>query len=186
MTYKIYGAFAAINIGLLAFNSTQVQLVNELSPVVAKSTQKTAAAPKVGDMAPEIELPNPEGKVMKLSSLRGKVVLLDFWASWCGPCRHENPVTVAAYEKYKSKGFTVFSVSLDRSKPKWVQAIKADDLSWENHVSDLQFWNSAPAAQYGVEAIPATFLIDQNGKIIAKDLRGNDLERALSKALSTK
>ena len=143
---------------------------------------KSAASPKVGDEAPEIELPNPEGKVLKLSSLRGKVVLLDFWASWCGPCRHENPVTVAAYDKYKDKGFTVFSVSLDRSKARWVQAIAQDKLTWENHVSDLQFWNSAAAARYGVESIPATFLIDASGKIIGKDLRGRDLEKALTKA----
>ncbi|MES2734113.1 MAG: TlpA disulfide reductase family protein [Bacteroidota bacterium] len=154
--------------------------------LVTASQSKIPAQPKVGDMAPDIELPTPEGKKLKLSSLRGKVVLLDFWASWCGPCRHENPVTVAAYEKYKDKGFTVFSVSLDRSKAKWLQAIKADNLTWENHVSDLQFWDSAAASQYSIESIPATFLIDTNGKIIGKDLRGNDLEKALHKVLETK
>ncbi|MBC7920570.1 MAG: TlpA family protein disulfide reductase [Ferruginibacter sp.] len=142
--------------------------------------------PRVGDLAPDIALPNPEGKVLKLSSLRGKVVLLDFWASWCGPCRQENPVTVAAYQKYKDRGFTVFSVSLDRNKKSWLKAIQADQLAWEGHVSDLQFWNSAAAARYRIEAIPATFLIDPNGKVIARDLRGPDLEKALRKVLAAK
>jgi peroxiredoxin len=142
--------------------------------------------PQVGELAPDIALPNPDGKIIKLSSLRGKVVLLDFWASWCGPCRYENPTTVAAYEKYKDQGFTVYSVSLDRSKAKWVHAIKADQLTWENHVSDLQFTNSAVAAQYGIESIPATFLLDANGKIIARDLRGKNLDKALNKALNIK
>ena len=152
------------------------------------ATQRPASdlPPKVGDLAPDIQLPNPEGNVLKLSSLRGKVVLLDFWASWCGPCRQENPVTVAAYQKYKDRGFTVFSVSLDRNKKSWVKAIQADQLGWEGHVSDLQFWNSAAAAQYGIEAIPATFLIDPNGKVIARDMRGPDLEKALRKVLKAK
>ena len=134
-------------------------------------------------LAPDLAYPNPDGKEMKLSDLKGKVVLLDFWASWCGPCRMENPNVVKTYEKYKSKGFTVFSVSLDTDKNKWVQAIKNDNLSWPNHVSDLKGWESTAAAVYGVNSIPATFLINKEGKIIDKNLRGPALEQKLQEIL---
>lgn len=139
---------------------------------------------QVGMEAPEISLPGPDGKVRKLSSLRGKVVLLDFWASWCGPCRRENPHVVEMYKKYKSKGFEVFSVSLDRpdGKEKWKEAIKQDGLIWDNHVSDLKFWNCAPAGVYGVRSIPRTFLIGKDGKVIALNPR-QTLEQELQKAL---
>jgi peroxiredoxin len=139
---------------------------------------------KVGMEAPDIKLPDPSGKVRSLSSLKGKVVLLDFWASWCGPCRRENPHVVEVYNKYKGKGFDVFSVSLDRpdGKDKWVDAIKQDGLIWPNHVSDLKFWESAPAAVYGVRSIPKTFLIGKDGKIIAVNPRAN-LEQELLKVL---
>jgi thiol-disulfide isomerase/thioredoxin len=141
---------------------------------------------KVGDVAPDISLPDPKGVVRSLSSLKGKVVLLDFWASWCGPCRKENPHVLEVYKKYKDKGFTVFSVSLDGmdersrasaqtpqdledalniTKKKWIDAIAQDKLEWENHVSDLHYWESAPARVYGVSSIPNTFLIDKEGKI---------------------
>ncbi|MCB0515898.1 MAG: TlpA disulfide reductase family protein [Chitinophagales bacterium] len=133
----------------------------------------------MGSEAAEIDLPNPDGKNIALSSLRGKVVLLDFWASWCGPCRRENPNVVKTYQQYKDKGFTVYSVSLDKDKARWVDAIKKDNLLWDNHVSDLQYWNSAPAAAYGVRSIPATFLLDREGKIIGKNLRGGALEAKL-------
>lgn len=139
-----------------------------------------------GSEAPDIALTNPEGKEIKLSSLRGKVVLIDFWASWCGPCRRENPNVVRVYSKYKDKGFTVYSVSLDQDKAKWEDAIRADNLSWPYHVSDLQGWKSAAAKLYGVSAIPKTFLIDQNGIIIGKDLRGEQLERKLAELFSSK
>jgi peroxiredoxin len=137
----------------------------------------------VGQAAPEIALNNPEGKPVSLSSLRGKYVLIDFWASWCGPCRQENPNVVRMYNKFKGKNFEIFGVSLDKSKEKWVEAIQKDELSWV-HVSDLQYWQSAGAQAYGVQAIPATFLIDPTGKIIAKNLRGQALETKLTEILS--
>ena len=159
----------------------------------------------VGKVAPNIDLPSPKGENYALSDYKGKVVLLDFWASWCGPCRRENPNVVKVYNKYKSKGFEVFSVSLDglddrtkarfgtaeqieqqmkRSKERWEQAIQADGLVWSGHVSDLKKWNSAPAQTYGVSGIPRTFMIDRDGKIAAIGLRGAEaIETELLKLL---
>lgn len=133
----------------------------------------------LGQIAPEIALPNPEGEVKKLSDLRGKVVMIDFWAAWCGPCRRENPNVVKLYNKYNSKGFEVFGVSLDRSKEDWVKAIEKDGLAW-TQVSDLSYFNSEAARTYGIEAIPATILLDREGKIIARNLRGQALEDKLA------
>ena len=130
--------------------------------------------------APDIQLEDPNGNVIALSSLKGQVVLLDFWASWCKPCRQENPNVVAAYEKYKNEGFTIYSVSLDEDKAAWEKAIKADNLSWVNHVSDLKGWQSSAAALYSVQSIPASFLIDANGAIIGQNLRGEALEQKLA------
>ena len=138
-----------------------------------------ATATSVGAIAPDLAFPDPDGNIRKLSDLRGKVVLLDFWASWCRPCRGENPHVVAMYQKYHDKGFEVFSVSLDRDKESWKRAIAADGLVWPNHVSDLKYWSSEAARTYGVSSIPSTFLLDQNGRIIAKNLRGEALTNAL-------
>ncbi|MBC6366042.1 TlpA disulfide reductase family protein [Algoriphagus sp. AK58] len=133
----------------------------------------------VGQVAPDFELPDPNGNMVKLSDLRGKYVLIDFWAAWCKPCRQENPNVVRLYNQYKDKGFEVFGVSLDRTKEDWVKAIADDQLTW-THVSDLKYFNSAAAELYKIEAIPATYMIDPDGKIIAKDLRGPSLENKLA------
>jgi|NOAtaT_7_FD_contig_31_2036484_length_1585_multi_7_in_0_out_0_1 thiol-disulfide isomerase/thioredoxin len=148
---------------------------------------------RIGADAPDISLPSPSGRKYKLSDLKGKVVLLDFWASWCGPCRRENPNVVSVYNKYKDKGFTIFSVSLDgvdesirqrlaspqelqnvlnTTRQQWTQAIKDDNLSWEYHVSDLRRWDSAAADMYGVRGIPRAFMINREGKIVATEVRG--------------
>lgn len=146
-----------------------------------KKQQLEAANPFArGKQVPDFtELRTDGKKSMKLSDLRGQVVLLDFWASWCGPCRAENPNVVKNYQKYKDAGFTVMSVSLDSNKDKWLAAIQADQLSWPNHVSDLGGWNSKVAKLYGVQSIPFTVLIDKDGKVIATNLRGAALEQTL-------
>ena len=132
-----------------------------------------------GDMAPDIVMNDPNGQERKLSDLRGKVVLLDFWASWCGPCRRENPSVVRAYEKYKDRGFEVFSVSLDSDASRWKKAIEQDQLTWPNHVSDLAGWRNAASREYGISSIPHTMLIDRDGSILATHLRGPAVESAL-------
>ena len=137
----------------------------------------------IGAIAPEINLKGPNGDLISLSSLKGKVVLLDFWASWCRPCRAENPNVVRLYNKYKDKGFTVYSVSLDQNKDKWLAAIVQDQLNWSNHVSELTGWKSSAGAKYGISSIPKTFLINKKGEIIGCDLRGNELEQKLSEIL---
>ena len=131
-----------------------------------------------GKIAPELELPDVNGKPLKLSSLRGKYVLVDFWASWCRPCRDENPAIVQAYTRYKNKNFTILGVSLDREKSEWIQAIKDDALAWQ-HISDLQFWNSKAVKVYHFDGIPYNVLIDPDGKVIAEGLRGAQLEAKL-------
>ncbi|GIV34548.1 MAG: hypothetical protein KatS3mg031_2083 [Chitinophagales bacterium] len=134
----------------------------------------------IGSIAPDFELKTPEGKKIKLSSTRGKVVLLDFWASWCRPCRIENPNLVRLYDKYHAKGFDIFSVSLDRDMQRWVEAIKQDNLKWKNHGSNLMYWQEPVAKLYEVSSIPQTFLIDRDGRIVARNLRGEALEKKLA------
>ena len=166
----------------LAAYKTLEKLVGQIKNASSSSAASNSNI-AVGKMAPEITLPTLNGETKALSSLRGKVVLLDFWASWCGPCRKENPNVVAVYNKYSSKGFDVFSVSLDENKTAWEAAIKKDGLLWKNHVSDLGGWRSAVVPLYEIESIPFPVLIDKEGKIVAigESLRGGGLESELKK-----
>ena len=139
----------------------------------------------IGEYAIDLKFSNPQGDIVALSDLRGQVVLLDFWASWCGPCRRENPNIVKAYNEFKDskfingEGFTVYSVSLDRSRDAWTEGIIDDKLEWPNHVSDLGGWYSKPAQIYKVAAIPSSFLVDGNGVIVSVDLKGDKLLETL-------
>jgi peroxiredoxin len=146
----------------------------------AKGEPVASNAKGPGAEAPEITLPTPEGDTIKLSSTRGSVVLLDFWASWCAPCRQENPNLVKAYNLYHKKGFQIYQVSLDKTKDAWMKGIEDDQLGKWIHVSDIQYWNSVVVPLYKIESIPTNFLLDKEGRIIASNLRGDQLQLKLA------
>ncbi|MEM0994112.1 MAG: TlpA disulfide reductase family protein [Bacteroidota bacterium] len=171
---------------LAYFGEKFVEKYKNTAPAAARAIEKQIAAAKafvIGATAPDFTQKTPEGEEMSLSDLKGKVVLVDFWASWCGPCRKENPNVVRMYEKYKAKGFEILGVSLDRQQSRWLQAIKADGLTWAQ-VSDLKGWQNEVAQIYGVRSIPSTVLVDAEGKILARDLRGIALERKLEEVFT--
>ena len=157
-----------------------VTFVNTLTNQIQANATSTPIS--VGQAAPEIAMADPNGKIITLSSLKGKYVLVDFWASWCGPCRAENPNVVSAFEKFKNKKFTVLGVSLDDDKAAWQEAIRADKLNWQ-HISDLKKWESTVVNTYQFQGIPFNVLLDTNGMIIAKELRGQALQDTLASIL---
>lgn len=159
-------------------------MVTQYQQVESMYNQHIGNDASTGKNAPEILLPRPNGSMLNLSSLRGNYVLIDFWASWCGPCRRENPNVIRLYNQYKNKGFTVYSVSLDENKEAWLGAIASDGLVWPNHVSDLSRWNSPVVQAYQIQGIPHTVLVDPKGKIIATGLRGAELEQKLKDIFS--
>ncbi len=175
------------DIQILLFNLQQMMQANQpQQPQQPTSNTNPNGANgsrvRVGQPAPNFTQQNPDGQDISLSDLRGSYVMIDFWASWCRPCRMENPNVVRVYNKYHDKGFEIIGVSLDRSRDSWIGAIKQDGLTWK-HVSDLQFWQNAVAQQYGVNAIPFTVLVDPKGVVIATELRGRALESKLAELL---
>ena len=165
------------------YTASLVDNVSQYKLYLAQKQAKENSNPAaIGKEAPEFALPDTKGKMVRLSSFRGKYILLDFWASWCGPCRQESPNVVRAYNKYKGSKFDILSVSLDNDKAAWLKAIDKDGLTW-THVSDLTAWESSVVKLYQVEGIPATFLLDPNGIVVARDLRGEELDKKLEELL---
>jgi peroxiredoxin len=164
-------------------NSILVSMKKNYDQQEAQMEHSQQAGNWVGKQAPDLALPDPDGKTIALSSFRGKWLLVDFWASWCGPCRMENPNVVKAFNEFKNKNFTILGVSLDKQKDPWQQAIQQDRLAW-THVSDLKFWNSKAVEMFKFEGIPFNILVDPQGKIIAQELRGEDLENKLKQVLN--
>ncbi|WP_026898485.1 TlpA disulfide reductase family protein [Daejeonella oryzae] len=188
---NLAGFYAVGTIDQSRYESQLIKYAEEVKPKFPKNKAVQSFTDKmmslkpvsVGQPAPQFELPTPEGKIIKLSDLKGKYVLLDFWASWCAPCRDENPNIVKQYNSFKNKGFTVLGVSLDKGKGAWEKAIADDKLTW-THVSELKEWDGKVSIAYRVESIPSSFLLDPQGKIIAKNLRGAELENFLKKTLN--
>ncbi len=184
---KMTSVLLAFNLDFTTYAETHKNLIASLEPIKNNSLvqdyiNEYNASTKltIGSYAPEISLPDKDGNIINLSSLKGQYVLIDFWAAWCRPCRGENPNVVAAYNKYNAKGFTVYGVSLDNTKDSWVKAITDDKLGQWTNVSDLKGWNSVAGKEYNITSIPANFLIDPQGKIIGKNLRGAALEEKLA------